>query len=178
VSWQEAVLNFWFGLPPERHWRVDEALDRQIAERFERLWDCERSRGESARFLVSPDTALAAVILFDQFPRNMFRGTARQFATDGLARSIAEAALDRGFDTALPADRRLFLYMPFEHSEDLADQDRSVALFEVLGDPFYIGFARKHRDVIARFGRFPHRNAMLGRENTQEEQAFGLEPAW
>jgi uncharacterized protein (DUF924 family) len=165
VSWQEAVLNFWFGLPPERHWRVDEALDRQIAERFERLWDCERSRGESARFLVSPDTALAAVILFDQFPRNMFRGTARQFATDGLARPSV-------------ANCRLFLYMPFEHSEDLADQDRSVALFEVLGDPFYIGFARKHRDVIARFGRFPHRNAMLGRENTQEEQAFGLEPAW
>jgi uncharacterized protein (DUF924 family) len=178
VSWQDAVLDFWFGMSADRHWRVDQALDRQIAERFERLWDRERVGGDAARFLVGPDTALAAVILFDQFPRNMFRRTARQFATDGLARSIATAALDRGFDAALPADRRLFLYLPFEHSEDLADQERAVRLIAALGDARWTEFAVKHRDVIASFGRFPHRNVMLGRQSSDAEEAFGLEPAW
>ena len=145
--------------------------------RFLATWEEQRSR-PAEDFLGSPDEALAAVLLFDQMPRNMFRGDPRSFATDAIARDIAAAAVERGYDARLPAERRIFLYLPFEHGEDLADQDRSVALFEAIGNDFYTDFARKHRDVIVRFGRFPHRNAVLGRASTQDEVAFGLEPAW
>ena len=111
-------------------------------------------------FLADPLSALAAVILFDQFPRNMFRGHADQFATDHLALAVAKAAVDRDFDNELERDERCFLYMPFQHSENLADQNRGVLLFSELGDDNLLGFAKKHRDIIERFGRFPHRNAM------------------
>ena len=176
-AWQSEIQDFWFGLEGEQHWEVDPQLDAACRERFLTHWEEQRTR-PAEDFLGSPDEALAAILLFDQMPRNMFRGDARSFATDPLARDIAAGAVDRGYDAKLPVDRRVFLYMPFEHSEELADQDRSVALFEALGDDFYAGFARKHRDVIARFGRFPHRNAVLGRPSTDEETAFGLEPAW
>jgi uncharacterized protein (DUF924 family) len=203
MGWHTALLDFWFGLDPARHWQPDPALDAEIGARFGRLWEEQQSlvtpakAGASGRngahssrdpgfrrddavgeYLQSPDHALAAVILFDQFPRNMFRGDRRAFATDKLARHIAGSAVDRGLDTRLPVERRLFLYLPFEHSEDLADQDRSVRLIRALGRPDWADFAVKHRDVIARFGRFPHRNAVLGRESTEDEIAFGLEPAW
>lgn len=177
MSWQPDILDFWFGLDAEQHWKADPQLDAACRERFLTLWEEQRSR-TAAEFLGSPDEALAAILLFDQMPRNMFRGDPRSFATDPLARDIAAGAVDRGYDARLAEDRRIFLYMPFEHSEDMADQDRSVALFEAIGDDFYTGFARKHRDVIARFGRFPHRNEVLGRRSTDEETAFGLEPAW
>lgn len=177
MSWQQDILDFWFGLDAEQHWKVDPQLDAACRERFLDLWEEQRSR-PADDFLDSPDDALAAILLFDQMPRNMFRGDPRSFATDPLARDIAAAAVDRGFDERLPEERRIFLYMPFEHSEALADQDRSVALFEAIGNDFYSDFARKHRDVIARFSRFPHRNAVLGRPSTDEEIAFGLEPAW
>jgi uncharacterized protein (DUF924 family) len=203
MGWHQAVLDFWFGLDPARHWRVDPVLDEEIRARFGKLLETEaayvtpakagalgrngahssldprfRRDDEVERFVVSPDHALAAVILFDQLPRNMFRGDRRAFATDKLARRIAGSAIDRGLDTRLPVERRLFLYLPFEHSEDLADQDRSVRLIGALGRADWADFAVKHRDVIARFGRFPHRNRVLGRESTVEEKAFGLEPAW
>ena len=177
MSWQSDILGFWFGLEDERHWEVDPKLDAICRGRFLSPWEEQRFR-PAADFLGSADEALAAILLFDQMPRNMFRGDARSFASDPLARDIAAGAVDRGYDQQLQVERRIFLYMPFEHSEELADQDRSVALFQAIGDDFYTGFARKHRDVIARFGRFPHRNAVLGRSSTDEEIAFGLNPPW
>ncbi|HEY0324486.1 MAG TPA: DUF924 family protein [Allosphingosinicella sp.] len=177
MTWQREILEFWFGLEGEQHWEVDPAIDAACRERFLADWEAQRER-PAKDFLGSADEALAAILLFDQMPRNMFRGDARSFATDKLARDIAAGAVDHGYDAELPVERRVFLYMPFEHSEELADQDRSMALFEALGDEFYTGFARKHRDVVARFGRFPHRNAVLDRVSTEEEIAFGLEPAW
>lgn len=177
MSWRQDILDFWFSLDGEQHWKIDPALDAACRERFLASWEEQRLR-PADDFLGSPEDALAAVLLFDQMPRNMFRGDARSFVTDKLARDVAAGAVERGYDATLPVERRVFLYMPFEHSEELADQDRSVALFEALGDDFYTDFARKHRHVIARFGRFPHRNAVLGRASTEEETAFGLEPAW
>jgi uncharacterized protein (DUF924 family) len=124
-------------------------------------------------FLTDPLTALAGVILFDQFPRNMFRGHADQFATDHLALAIAKGAVDKGFDEELEPKERGFLYMPFQHSENLADQNRSLLLFTALGDEEQLGYAKKHHDVIERFGRFPHRNAILGRPPRPAEIAAG-----
>jgi uncharacterized protein (DUF924 family) len=175
--WQDAVVDFWFGLAPERWWRTDPALDAAIRRRFLPLWQAQRENLPE-QFLASPEDALAAVILFDQFPRNMFRGDAEAYSTDMLARAVARAAVDRGFDRDLPADRRSFLYMPFEHSEDLGDQKRSLLLFTALGDSNMLGFAQKHHDVIARFGRFPHRNTVLGRQPRAEEEAAGEMVPW
>ena len=120
-------------------------------------------------FLGDPDEALAAVILFDQFPRNMFREEADSFATDGQALSIARQAIDMGYDEQLDNARKSFLYMPFMHSEAIKDQDRSVDLFRAAGLRDNIGFAEGHRDLIQRFGRFPHRNPVLGRESSAAE---------
>jgi uncharacterized protein (DUF924 family) len=177
MRWQDAVLDFWFGLAPERWWKTDPALDAAIRRRFLPLWR-ERREAVPEQFLGSPEDALAAAILFDQFPRNMFRGEAEAFATDALARAVARGAVDRGLDRDLPADRRPFLYMPFEHSEDREDQKRSLLLFTALGDDHHIGYAKKHHDVIARFGRFPHRNAVLGRRPREDEQAAGAVVPW
>jgi uncharacterized protein (DUF924 family) len=117
-------------------------------------------------------------ILLDQVPRNIFRGTPRAFATDAQARAVARHAVERGFDLAIEdKDRRLFLYLPLEHSEDLADQERCVSLCrERIGDAEYLRYVVRHRDIVARFGRFPHRNAILGRASTAEEEAFLNEP--
>lgn len=148
-----------------------------MRERFLPLWKEQRQR-LPADFLGSPKMALAAVILFDQLPRNMFRDHAESFATDLLARGIAEAAVERGYDEDLPPAQRAFLYMPFEHSERLEDQQRSLLLFTALGDEEMLRFARLHHDLIARFGRFPHRNAMLGRQPRPDEQDAGTAPPW
>jgi uncharacterized protein (DUF924 family) len=129
-------------------------------------------------FLGDARSALAAVILFDQMPRNMFRGHADQFMTDSLALAIARQAVDRGHDEQMTKDEKAFLYMPFEHSEAHADQLRSVALFTKLGDDFLLGFAKKHCELIERFGRFPHRNAMLGRAPRPAEIAAGNVFPW
>ena len=176
-DWRADVLKYWFGLGSERWWKADPALDEEIRDRFLKLWKDQRRLPVSS-FTTDPLTALAAVTLFDQFPRNMFRGHAEQFATDPLALGIARAAVDAKLDDDLEPQERGFLYMPFEHSEDLADQRRSVALFTALGDDFLLGFAAKHHDVIARFGRFPHRNAMLGRAPRPEETAAGEVVPW
>src|SRR4030095_10133060 len=124
-------------------------------------------------FLDDPLTALAGTILFDQFPRNMFRGHADEFQTDHLALAIAKGAVERGFDDEVGVKERPFFYLPFEHSENLADQKRSVQLVTALGDDYLLGYAKKHHDIIERFGRFPHRNAMLGRAPRLEEVAAG-----
>ena len=176
-DWCRDVLTYWFGLDPENWWRRDPSVDEAIRERFEQLWSQKRQLPVSA-FLDDPLTALVAVILFDQFPRNMFRRDAEQFATDHLALAIARAAVDSGLDDKLQSKERGFLYMPFEHSESLADQKRSLQLFTALGDDYLLGFAKKHHDVIERFGRFPHRNAILGRAPRPAEVAAGDVTPW
>jgi uncharacterized protein (DUF924 family) len=177
MAWQDALLDFWFGLAPEQWWKADPAFDETIRDRFQPLWE-EQRQGLPGSFLGSARDALAAAILFDQFPRNMFRGHADQFSTDLLARAVAEGAVERGFDAEVPPERRTFLYMPFQHSERLEDQSRSLLLFTALGDERQLGYAKKHHDVIARFGRFPHRNAMLGRPARPDEVEAGKVVPW
>jgi len=176
ADWRSQILKFWFGLEPAQWWKADPALDRRIKQGFLNLWAEKRQLPVEA-FLSDPLTALAAVILFDQFPRNMFRGHADQFATDHLALAITKAAVDKGFDEQLEARERGILYMPFQHSENLADQNRSLLLFTELGGE-QLGYARKHHDIIARFGRFPHRNANLGRSSRPDEVAAGDVVPW
>ncbi len=176
-DWRRDVLTFWFGLTREQWFNSDPGLDAEITERFHDLYERKREL-PAASFLDDPLTALAAIILFDQFPRNMFRDHADQFQTDHLALAIAKAAVDRGFDDQVDEKERPFVYMPFQHSENLADQNRSVQLFTAFGDDYHLGFAKKHRDVIERFGRFPHRNAMLGRAPRPEEAAAGEVVPW
>jgi uncharacterized protein (DUF924 family) len=176
-DWRADVLKYWFGLDEKSWWRGPPELDADIRRRFLDLWHDKRQLPADS-FLDDPLTALAAVILFDQFPRNMFRGHADQFSTDPLALQIAAAAVDRGFDKQLDPRERAFLYLPFEHSEDLDNQRRSLLLFTELGDKEQLDFARKHYDIIARFGRFPHRNAMLGRAPRADEIAAGDIVPW
>ena len=172
MGWVDEVLGFWFGLADERWWKADEELDAEIRERFEELHKKQRQYPADT-FLTDPRTALAAVVLFDQFPRNMYRGHADQFATDLLALEIAWKAVTRELDQQLTPRERSVLYMPFQHSEDLSAQQQSMLLFTQLDYAGTLEFARKHHDVIARFGRFPHRNAMLGRAPRPEEIAAG-----
>jgi uncharacterized protein (DUF924 family) len=176
-DWRADVLKFWFGLSYDEWWKGGADIDHRIKERFLKLWAQKRELPVES-FLDDPLTALAGVVLFDQFPRNMFRGHADQFATDHLALAIAKGAMKRGFDKELEQTERGFLYMPFQHSENLDDQNRSVLLFTELGDGEQLGYARKHRDVIARFGRFPHRNAILGRAPRPDEIAAGEVVPW
>jgi uncharacterized protein (DUF924 family) len=171
-DWRRDVLKFWFGLEREQWWSGGPELDHRIRENFLKLWSEKRQLPVDS-FLDHPLTALAAVILFDQFPRNMFRGHADQFATDHLALAIAKGAVEKEYDEQLEPQERGFLYMPFQHSENLADQRRSLQLFTALRDDEQLGYARKHLEVIERFGRFPHRNAILGRAPRPEEIAAG-----
>ena len=172
ADWRSEVLKFWFGLTYEEWWKGGAELDHRIKERFLKLW-AEKRQLPVESFLGDPLTALAAVILFDQFPRNMFRGHADQFATDHLALAIAKGAVDKSFDEQMRPQERGFLYMPFQHSENLADQKRSLLLFTDLGDADQLNYARRHLEVIERFGRFPHRNTILGRAPRPDEIAAG-----
>jgi uncharacterized protein (DUF924 family) len=176
-DWRSAVLKFWFGLDPGQWFKTDPALDDQIKKRFLKLW-AEKRQLPAESFLTDPLTSLAGVILFDQLPRNMFRGHADQFATDELALAIAKGAIDRSLDGELEPRERGFLYMPFQHSEKLDDQDRALLLFTALGDPQQLKYAHIHRDLIAWYGRFPHRNAILGRASRPEETASGADKPW
>ena len=176
-DWRADVLKFWFGLTYDDWWSGDSKLDHHIRVQFLKLWAAERQLPVET-FLADPLTALAAVILFDQFPRNMFRGHADQFSTDHLALAIAKAAVDAKLDDELEPRERPFLYMPFQHSENLEDQNRGLLLFAELGDEQQLGYAKKHRDVIERFGRFPHRSAMLGRAPRPDEIAAGDVVPW
>lgn len=163
------VVRFWREAGPGKWFDRDEAFDRDFTARFGAA-HMAAARRELDRWQDEAESALALLILLDQFPRNAFRGTAHMFATDPLALRFARDAVARGHDAATDATLRVFLYLPFEHSEVLADQERAVALCDGLGE--YARYAVIHRDVIARFGRFPHRNAVLGRDTTAEEQAF------
>jgi uncharacterized protein (DUF924 family) len=181
------ILDFWFADGPDTFraawFKRDDAFDAEIGRRFGALLGQART-GAHDGWAASPEGALALAILLDQFPRNLHRGTAEAFACDPHAQRIARGAVLRDHhDLALTPTQRVFLYLPFEHSEAMADQDLSVALFEGLRDhPAHakpagvIDYAWRHRAVIARFGRFPHRNALLGRENTPAEAAYLAQP--
>jgi uncharacterized protein (DUF924 family) len=176
-DWRSDILAFWFGLDSEQWWRADPRVDEEIRRRFLELWE-EKRQLPADRFLDHPLTALAGVVLFDQFPRNMFRGHADQYSTDHLARQIAKGAIDRGLDEELEPLERGIVYMPFQHSEDLDDQRRSLLLFSALANEEQLRFAKLHHDVVERFGRFPHRNAILGRQPRPDEIAAGDVVPW
>ena len=162
------VVEFWNEACPAKWFARDDAFDAQFRQLFLDEHFAAASRGRE-HWLGSAEGALALMLLLDQFPRNCFRGTAHSYATDGLARHYAMRAIEEGLDLQLVPKLRAFIYLPFEHSEDPLDQDRSVAMFDVLGDKEYLQYAELHRDIIRRFGRFPHRNAVLGRIPTPEE---------
>lgn len=171
ADWAAALLDFWFNQVGEEGWYShDPALDQHCIDRFAVLWSEKRTLPPES-FLDRADDALAAVLLFDQLPRNMFRGQAQAFATDPIARDVARGAIALGYDIQIGGAGRLFFYMPFQHSEDLADQELSLSLFEGTGDARSLDFARQHHATIARFGRFPHRNTALGRTTLPAEAA-------
>lgn len=175
-AWVREVLTFWFEELERRQWFVqDLAVDALINARFANLPD-EVAAAQSDLLLRNARTALAAILVLDQFPRNLFRNTMRSFAYDRLALHLAGRAVELGFDKELSVDERLFLYLPFEHSESVEDQERSVELIAALNNSEYTRFAIAHRDIIARFGRFPHRNKILNRQTTDEEEKFLLLP--
>ncbi len=166
------ILDFWFADGMQKQWfRAPPALDARIRARFESTWEAA-ARGEFSEWLQSPDGALALAIVLDQFPLNMYRGQPQAFATERQAIAISHDAIDRGHDRRLPHERVAFLYMPLMHSEEIDDQTLAVRLFERAGLSSNLRFARHHRDLIRRFGRFPHRNAILGRPSTPEELAY------
>jgi uncharacterized protein (DUF924 family) len=175
-GWVAEILQFWFREITREQWfKRDAALDEQIRARFLTVHD-QVSATPDAALLSDPHTVLAAVIVLDQFSRNMFRGTPRAFASDAKALALAEAAMARGYAADLSKDERLFLYLPFEHSETLAAQIRCVELMAGLGDEELTRYAQAHCDIIERFGRFPHRNDILGRASTEEEIEFLKQP--
>jgi len=165
------VIGFWRQAGPAKWFKKAVAFDEAIRLKFEPTHH-RAARGEYDAWAESAEGALALLILLDQFPRNLYRNSAHAFATDPKARAIALAAIEKGFDRQVEPAMRNFFYLPFEHSEDLADQDYGVVLCAETGEPDDLKWARLHRDIIARFGRFPHRNAALGRTTTPEEQEF------
>ena len=170
------MLGFWFeGLMPEQHFKHSERVDRAISERFGPLRDLVLGSG-AAGWRDDPEALLAAVILLDQFSRNMHRDTAEAFAGDPLALTLVRIALDRGWEKAMPPERRAFLYMPLQHAEDRALQAESLRRFAEPGLEANLAFAREHAAVIERFGRFPTRNMALGRESTPEELEYLKQP--
>jgi len=164
------VVDFWREAGYERWFKKDDKFDAEFRSRFLALHE-KAASGALALWADDAEGALALVILLDQFPRNSFRGTARMFATDDRALAVAARAVARGFDKEVEEKLRLFFYLPFEHSEKMADQDRSVDLTRALGEEL-LKYAIQHREIIERFGRFPHRNGVWGRVSTVEEKAF------
>ena len=177
------ILSFWFGTadpgaPIERRpiwFRATPAFDARITRDYTGAHE-QAAAGALDRLMDTAADCLALILALDQFPRNIFRGTARAYASDAKARAVARHALDRGYDRGFDRWPRAFVYLPFEHSEALADQDRSVALFRALGSARSLDSALAHREAIHRFGRFPHRNAALGRENTPDEADYLKNP--
>lgn len=166
----QVVIDFWREAGPHAWFAKNPAFDAQFRSRFLSVHEAA-AQGQLDHWLQHRSGALALVILVDQFPRNAFRGTARMYATDVRARQVASHAIATGFDVQTPTELRLFFYLPFAHSEHLVDQDRSVELQGGLGAE-HLRHAVGHRGIIARFGRFPHRNALLGRTTSPEEQRF------
>ena len=171
IASPETVLAFWRAAGPDKWFKKDTAFDNDIRARFLATYEAAAA-GQLADWENTPDGALALIIVLDQFPRNMFRGSARAFAADAMARAVADRALARGFDAPMALRDRQFFYLPFEHSEALVDQERCCALFRATGDAELAKWAELHADIIRRFGRFPHRNAVLGRTTTPDEKAY------
>lgn len=166
-----SILAFWREAGRDRWYKRNDAFDANIKLRFLELWQ-KAVAGELASWEETDDGALALVIVLDQFPRNMFRGTRQAFASDALARDVARHAIERGADRRIDPVLLEFLYLPFMHSEHLPDQLHCVALFENTDNAENLKYAREHADIIRRFGRFPHRNRLLGRDTTEDEQPF------
>lgn len=173
--WVGQVIHFWFEELVEIDWFAkNHAIDGCIRERFLSLH--QRLVSRDGRGANEPRTTLASVIVLDQFSRNLFRNSSFAYAADAIARTLARSAIEKGIDVAMAGCERLFLYLPFEHSEDHADQEYSINLIGQLGRPDWIRSAMKHKLVIDRFGRFPHRNAALNRPSTADELAFLRDP--
>ncbi len=171
VATPAGIVSFWGDAGPDKWFEKGEAFDREITERFLGSHGAA-SRLELTSWQENAEGSLALLILLDQFPRNMFRNSAHAFATDPLARAVADRALAHGFDLAIEHTLRQFFYLPFMHSEALVDQDRCLRLYEKYGDANTLKFANIHRDIIVKFGRFPHRNQVLGRVTTPAEDEF------
>lgn len=177
-DFQKDVLDFWFlETQPQQWFQVNKEFDQTIRERFMEPYEMA-ARGEFDEWQKNPDGALALCILLDQMPRNMFRGTPKAFETDKKALVIAKYAVSKGLDQVLGPQKRRFIYLPFEHSENLNDQRRSVELFEKMKNEDQLGYdyAVRHLEVIEKYGRFPHRNKILGRDNTPEEEEYLAQP--
>jgi uncharacterized protein (DUF924 family) len=172
----DEILNYWFEeLSPKDWFKADPARDAEITRRFRPAYE-QLATGVPPDWLADPEGFLAAILVLDQFPRNLFRGEARAFATDGLALDLAKRAIAEGVDTRLTPEQRSFVYMPFQHSEQKADQARSIELFTALGNQLNLDFAIRHKEIVDRFGRFPHRNEILSRDSTAEEIEFLKQP--
>jgi uncharacterized protein (DUF924 family) len=171
-----SVLDYWFAEETKPKWfEASTAFDDELRQRYARAWDAAR-QGELDHWTGTPDGLLALVLLLDQIPRNIHRGTPKAFSTDPLARHWAKWAVEQGMDQGLSAEQRQFLYLPFMHSEALEDQEHGMALYTALGMQSALDYMRQHRDIIARFSRFPHRNEVLGRISTPEETEFLTQP--
>jgi uncharacterized protein (DUF924 family) len=171
IATAEEIVSFWEKAGKERWFNVDPAFDAEIRARFLETYEAGVA-GKLNDWSKTASGALALTLLLDQFPRNLFRGTPRAFASDKLALDLVKDAIDAGFDQRVPEELHTFFYMPFMHSEELAEQERCVALMRDGGNQQNIKYAEIHRDAIARFGRFPHRNEILGRKSTPEEIAY------
>ena len=178
-STAQAVLDFWFSAEAEPRWFGEpvSAFDQAVTTRFHAIHADAKAERFTA-WVQDSSECLALVLLLDQFPRHMFRGTPEAYATDAVALEIAREALERGHDQVFEMKKRRFFYVPFEHSENLEDQDISVALFRTLNHPPGVEAAERHRSAIRRFGRFPYRNAALGRVSTPEEERYLREERW
>ena len=168
----QEIIDFWFSEEVSQRWfKSTPEFDRELAERFEETWE-QAKNGDLDHWMQTAEGCLALVIVLDQFPLNMFRGEAKSFSTEARSLEVAAHALQQGFDDSLTARQKSFLYMPFMHSENLADQDRCLELFDQPGLESSLRFAHHHRGIIEKFGRFPHRNEPLGRENTEAEVEY------
>jgi uncharacterized protein (DUF924 family) len=168
----EEIIDFWFSETARTYWfRSTPEFDREVKSRFEMAWE-QANDGLLADWEKTAEGALALVLLLDQFPLNMFRDRPEGFSTEAASRAVAGRAIVRGLDVSLPDSGKVFLYLPYMHSESLTDQDRSVELFELAGLDDNLKWARHHREIVRRFGRFPHRNAILGRTSTPEEMEW------
>lgn len=177
-DFQKDILNFWFVETKAQQWfQVNEDFDQAVIDRFSEPYEMA-SRGEFDEWKKSADGALALCILLDQMPRNMFRGTPKAFETDKKALVVAKYALSKGLDQVLSSQKRRFLYLPYEHSENINDQRKCVELFEKTkdDDPLGYEYAIRHLKVIEKYGRFPHRNKILNRDNTPEEDEYLAQP--
>ncbi|MFW2374131.1 MAG: DUF924 family protein [Gammaproteobacteria bacterium] len=168
----DEIIDYWYSDNMSRHWfNSTDVIDEQIRNRYEVLWQSARD-GRLNHWMESAQGCLALIIILDQLPLNMFRGQAESFSTEQQAIIVARYAIDKGFDKSIPKQQLAFLYMPLMHSENIQDQNLSVSCFETAGLDENAKFARHHRDIVIRFGRFPHRNAILNRDSSEQERVY------